>query len=305
MADEQTHVALTAGWKLQPDTEGWRVESPSGDSCYLFNDDRLHGQASGPAIREVLRQLVSDIHFYQVTTPAPAGDDAKDLRNRCAELVDIHDDAQNNPPEARCYVEGSYAAIVGELRVALAAACLPEWKPDTSQEWARLDGGSAFHMIERHAEDWADTGRMMETWLRARGGVPVELALCEQGRLALKPGQLYRFGEIPGCAQCESLARECESVGAALPVGQLPAARPEPIYQLRRNDGSWIDQTQQSYQYNQTHCANQTRIVYAAPVDQSECQTVFGLPCHYAKDLGTGRVHCIHCNRSKPDAIAS
>lgn len=270
MDEKQTRVALTAGWKFQSDTEGWRIESPSGDSCYLFNADSLHGEASGPAIREVLRQLASDIHFHQVTTPAPAGDDAKELRNRCAELVDIHDDAANNPPEARCYVEGSYAAIVGELRAVLASICLPETKPDTSQEWGRLDGGSAFHMIERHAEDWADTGRMMETWFRARGGVPVELALCEQDRLALKPGQLYRFRAIPGCAKCEALARQCESVGVALPVGQLPASQPEPIYQLQRGDGSWIDQTEQSYQYNQAHYAHRTRVVYGVLGHRSE-----------------------------------
>lgn len=41
-------------------------------------------------------------------------------------------------------------------------------KPDTSQEWAKLDGATAFHLIERHANDWAETGRMMESWLMAR-----------------------------------------------------------------------------------------------------------------------------------------
>lgn len=40
--------------------------------------------------------------------------------------------------------------------------------PDTSQDWAKLDGATAFHLIERHAEDWAETGRMMESWLAAR-----------------------------------------------------------------------------------------------------------------------------------------
>lgn len=40
--------------------------------------------------------------------------------------------------------------------------------PDTSQDWAKLDGATAFHLIERHAEDWAETGHMMESWLAAR-----------------------------------------------------------------------------------------------------------------------------------------
>ncbi|AOZ11093.1 hypothetical protein [Cupriavidus malaysiensis] len=45
----------------------------------------------------------------------------------------------------------------------------------------------------------------------------------------------------------------------------------------------------------------------SAPTQQSEpsaseCKTVFGQECQYAKDLGTGRVHCIHCDHGKPSA---
>ncbi|TSP11473.1 hypothetical protein [Cupriavidus campinensis] len=32
----------------------------------------------------------------------------------------------------------------------------------------------------------------------------------------------------------------------------------------------------------------------------TECQTVFGEPCQYARDIASGRVHCIHCDRDKP-----
>jgi hypothetical protein len=39
---------------------------------------------------------------------------------------------------------------------------------DEQQEWAKLDGTTAFHLIERHAEDWAETGAMMEAWLLAK-----------------------------------------------------------------------------------------------------------------------------------------
>ncbi|NSX15006.1 hypothetical protein HTY52_13060 [Cupriavidus taiwanensis] len=37
---------------------------------------------------------------------------------------------------------------------------------------------------------------------------------------------------------------------------------------------------------------------------QTECQTVFGEDCQYAKDIATGRVYCIHCGRDKPSASA-
>lgn len=40
--------------------------------------------------------------------------------------------------------------------------------PDNSQEWSRLDGIAAFLLIERHADGWADAGKMMEEWRVAR-----------------------------------------------------------------------------------------------------------------------------------------
>lgn len=35
------------------------------------------------------------------------------------------------------------------------------------QDWRGMDGACAFHLIERHANGWADTARMMEAWLAA------------------------------------------------------------------------------------------------------------------------------------------
>lgn len=37
----------------------------------------------------------------------------------------------------------------------------------TFQDWRGIDGACAFHLIERHANGWADTARMMEAWLAA------------------------------------------------------------------------------------------------------------------------------------------
>jgi len=45
---------------------------------------------------------------------------------------------------------------------------LPEQAPDTSQEWGKLDGAIAFHLIERHADGWSEVGHMMESWQLAR-----------------------------------------------------------------------------------------------------------------------------------------
>jgi hypothetical protein len=45
------------------------------------------------------------------------------------------------------------------------------WMSDTEadafQNWKELDGATAWHLIERHAEDWGQVGQMMNAWLRA------------------------------------------------------------------------------------------------------------------------------------------
>ena len=37
----------------------------------------------------------------------------------------------------------------------------------TFQDWRGMDGACAFHLIDRHANGWGDTARMMEAWLAA------------------------------------------------------------------------------------------------------------------------------------------
>jgi len=40
-------------------------------------------------------------------------------------------------------------------------------KEDLAQNWAGMDGATAFHLIERHADGWGDVGHMMEQWRAA------------------------------------------------------------------------------------------------------------------------------------------
>ena len=35
------------------------------------------------------------------------------------------------------------------------------------QEWKGMDGAIAFHLIDRHAENWAHSGKMMREWREA------------------------------------------------------------------------------------------------------------------------------------------
>jgi hypothetical protein len=36
-----------------------------------------------------------------------------------------------------------------------------------NQDWKGMDGAIAWHLIERHAEGWAQVGEMMHAWLEA------------------------------------------------------------------------------------------------------------------------------------------
>lgn len=38
---------------------------------------------------------------------------------------------------------------------------------DAAQQWAGMDGATAFMLINRHADDWQEVDAMMEAWRRA------------------------------------------------------------------------------------------------------------------------------------------
>lgn len=38
---------------------------------------------------------------------------------------------------------------------------------DKMQEWAGMPGAIAWHLIDRHADNWDEAGEMMNAWLRA------------------------------------------------------------------------------------------------------------------------------------------
>lgn len=65
---------------------------------------------------------------------------------------------------------------VTELRAKVAAyeSAQEITVPDDMQEWAGMDGATAFHLIERHADNWSDAGKMMHEWLNANIPQPKE-----------------------------------------------------------------------------------------------------------------------------------
>lgn len=73
---------------------------------------------------------------------------------------------------------------ITELEAALTASLAqPEPKaptvPDNMQDWRGMDGAIAWHLIERHADNWADIGKMMDEWLAANQSAPQAQSLDE------------------------------------------------------------------------------------------------------------------------------
>jgi hypothetical protein len=47
---------------------------------------------------------------------------------------------------------------------------------DKAQDWRSMDGATAWHLIDRHAENWNEVGELMAAWLRAH--VLAEREVC-------------------------------------------------------------------------------------------------------------------------------
>ena len=64
---------------------------------------------------------------------------------------------------------------------------------DKAQNWLGMDGATAWHLIDRHADDWSDVGELMNAWLRAH--VLAEREAC--ALIAEKEAQMRR--ELADC----------------------------------------------------------------------------------------------------------
>lgn len=105
-------------------------------------------------------------------------EDAIALLNNVAAIAINMLDADGKPKTGdtlNMAVKGIEAAYLAS-RATDAPAQGEQMPPDTSQDWAKLDGATAFHLIERHADDWVETGRMMEAWGKARFAASADAA---------------------------------------------------------------------------------------------------------------------------------
>lgn len=94
--------------------------------------------------------------------------------DKLAEAIELAEDAMGYVPEYFVNKHGMNRrmaalkeAFDSERQHAAGAAQPPTIEDINSQSWAGMDGAIAFHLIERHGEDWAHIGRLMQAWLQA------------------------------------------------------------------------------------------------------------------------------------------
>lgn len=98
---------------------------------------------------------------------------------------------------AVAFIEAFSPDTVSELiaaarRAARPVAPVPEAAPENEQEWAKVDPATAFHLIERHADNWNEAGRMMEAWRKAN--TPTATPSSQVADIAEDTDRLLRAG---------------------------------------------------------------------------------------------------------------
>jgi hypothetical protein len=111
--------------KPTPEGERPQDKSPASQLRY-WNDHGPETDRTSQPARSDMVEAERDVTVINYGNPvdksagrAPSGE-AIDWRAKCEALLDIWDDAQGNPPESLCYVEGAWLDMLNEIRAALA-----------------------------------------------------------------------------------------------------------------------------------------------------------------------------------------
>ncbi|UIS65460.1 polyprotein [Acidovorax phage AP1] len=82
-----------------------------------------------------------------------------------------------NDASREAAIADAVAAATAPLQARIAAMegmQAPTAEDIESQDWAQVDGATAWHLVHRHAEDWAHTARLMHAWRDAAVAAAVE-----------------------------------------------------------------------------------------------------------------------------------
>jgi len=82
------------------------------------------------------------------------------------------------------------------------------------QQWAGMDGATAWHLIDRHADDWGDVGEKMAAWYLANSIPDIAEAVSDERETCARLLEL-RDSELLLMAG-EMTAQELRTVQAVL-----------------------------------------------------------------------------------------
>jgi hypothetical protein len=97
--------------------------------------------------------------------------DISAMKQECTEAMEFDSDCMVSVQEIE---SRTVLALLERLEAAerdaepVRQALLVPVREKNSQDWASCSGAVAYHLIDRHAEGWADAGLMMEEWADAR-----------------------------------------------------------------------------------------------------------------------------------------
>jgi hypothetical protein len=115
--------------RMQTAWESWQARAAlatapeqAGEPIYQV---RMKGSLKWQDLEQISFDMYTDEERYArrivYTAPPPASTNNIDWRDICAALVDIYDDAMNNAPEDRCYVDGAWKEELDKARAIIAA----------------------------------------------------------------------------------------------------------------------------------------------------------------------------------------
>lgn len=84
-------------------------------------------------------------------------------------------------------------------------------KPNDSQDWSKISGAVAFHLIERHADDWREAGDMMEAFAASRAAARPAVVLSDEQIIEMAK----QIGDLWGSSDDDWLIRFARAILAA------------------------------------------------------------------------------------------
>ena len=88
------------------------------------------------------------------------------------------------------------AALESLIAPAILNSTMTDEEARAFQNWAGMDGASAWALIARHAEGWAETGQMMNAWLDANRAAPELKAPLSMDGKSAAPQQAEPVAQI-------------------------------------------------------------------------------------------------------------